>query len=193
MPMLLMMALAAQTVTLSADTREAAITCGAAYVASAPERNTTQTVMVAYFAMAAARVDATADQFMDKTIAGMEPMAARVPSIGKNVDALLAECHKRFPAAWATKPVTLPRDDYERRLMCVSTAGTLSGIVGASTPEGLRLSRRFGPLVTDAEMTARGVKGADAYGAEVARALAVSIDLGTLQAIARSCEAAFPA
>lgn len=191
MVMTMALALLAQTVTLEADPRAAAFTCGAAALAGAKEPGIDQVVTGSYFALLVSK-DLPPEEVSSGAIDAIGTMAARSTTLRRDAKVLIAECRTRFPLAWAAGPVTLPAGDFERRMMCTAAAGTMAGIVGSQTPEGIRLVRRFGALVTDKELAARGVTSAADFGGQVGHMLAASTGLGNLRAILRGCEAAFP-
>jgi len=196
MPMLMVLALAAQTATLEADPREAAFTCGAAVRTLPDSLNLANSTVGMWFAMKAATLDPTEGMLLQKIGPAMQTVMKRVEDVRDDRDALIAQCRRRFPLAWKTSGVELPAGEYERRTGCAFNTIAYSAL--AKSQEGGKygaqaesLADRLTTLLDDDELLAHG--GDLGAQGEASRLMTAGLDLGNLRGIAAACAAAFPA
>lgn len=191
--MLFGLALMAQSVTLPADNREAALMCGAAVIMQDDQKSIDGLIAATWFSLTSAMGTGPLDTLMDRSTDDLRAMSDRVDSIGKNAADYLAQCRKRFPLAWKSSGVTLPSDDYDRRAMCFSVGTVVSTYMERGDPKGSqRLADRVGALVSDDELDQRGLNDEAGFKREIGRVFALSLPLGNFAGVANACEKAYP-
>ncbi|MDF7774503.1 hypothetical protein P1X14_04535 [Sphingomonas sp. AOB5] len=196
----LLLALSAQTAALSADTGEAALTCGAALRKSATTMSTEISVPAMYLSMLATSVQKSDGTFADRLRANSGDMYRRSQAMTGDPKPVIAECRKRFPKAFA-QTATLPGDAYERGAMCTFVSGSYFGLASESArvsgddSEKKRVEGRvpfYADLISDADYNAHGIRTANDIPREFGRVLTASLEHGNVRAIFQACEAAYP-
>lgn len=191
--------LLAQTATLPTDTFDAAKICARATVIAntgqkSPLHLTSQYV---FYMTHAARANSGGQALMDR----LKELSSATPA-GEMSEAesrtLTAACEKRFARPQTVTAAQLPKDGFQRDVMCFSMLSLLQGAaqeVKTSSGDDASLARieaALNPLLvrlTDEELTKRGLDGDDKFLKLLGDQLAASLALGEPIAVAAACGA----
>ena len=196
-----LLALAAQTATLSNEPAKHAMACGAAAVVAGAETDAPlrMTSHYMYFVMRAAEADPGDKSFLLR-IGELAGGAAQgeIPS-PEAAKKLLTDCDREYPLARAATAPKLPADAFDRDVMCMGTLSLLSGAAeeikkdgddnGAHDRIGEAIAGIAGRLTDDA-LAQRGMNNEEKFTVVMGEQLKASLRLGNPETIARACGAA---
>jgi len=190
---------AAQAATLSNQTAEDAMRCGASAIVTGLASSESQLRLTShfmYFVMQAAKADP-----------GNKPFLLRVGELASSIDlskvptpeaasTLIADCDRTYPMARATATPRLPTDAFDRDVLCMGVLSLLRGAAeeirqadpGADLEQ--RIDAVLGPIgsrLDDEALAKRGMADEDAFMAAMGDQLQASLTLGHPETVARAC------
>jgi len=199
--MLFTLALMAQTASLPADSKGAAITCASALAAQGgPNLSIEGSAVIMYLLVLSSSKDETSAPFVQTLNAAAARVAQESQQV-KSPDEIVAACHLRFPVAWASVTKPLPADRYERGVLCTNMSGVYVGILrraarkSGDSGELDRVTPRVSAIansISHADYQAHGVHNEEEMDAQVPAIYVASLKYGNSQAIFAACDAAYP-
>jgi len=194
--MLITLALMMQTASLDADPAKAALTCAMAVaVADASQGPMRVTSQVSHLVMQAANADPGTKPFLDR-VGELTDKAGAGNQTAEKAKALMPECDRRFPLARASATVRLPRDPFDRDVMCFGVLAMLQGAAkqleedsGDASPLD-KIETAFAPIsdrLTDDALKAHGIASETGFTLAMGNQLKASLALGNAESVARAC------
>ena len=196
--MLSLLALAAQTATVTNEPATRAMRCATAAVVSSGEADPSLGVTshFMYFLMQATRADPGGKPFLTRlNELAQASGGAEIPSPDE-AKALLAGCDREFPLARAANTPRLPANAFDRDVMCMGVLSLLNGAAeemkanGGDPEPQARIAAALDPVserLGDDVLAQHGMDDEASFMIAMGDQLAASLALGHPQMVARAC------